>query len=288
MARKVDTGAWRVFRKDYIPPGGATTKERALWVDKNINHENGKEELGRLFGKTPFDFPKSVELVKKCVRLGTTNQNGDIVMDFFAGSCTTAQAVLELNREDGGNRHFIVVEMSEPSGNKKFPTLAEIGKERIRRVIAEMQKAETGKLELKTSEPQDLGFRVFRLGESNYKQWTGVDEKDPEAYAKTMKLFVDPLVPGWNADNVIWEVAVKEGYGLNARIKKLDVKSNTVFRVTDPDKAQSFYVCLDATLKDVTLKNLSPKPDDLFVCLDTALSDATAANLALQCRLKTI
>ena len=115
LARQVNTGAWRVFRKDYLPPEGATTKEKALWPDKEINHENGKEELGRLFGRTPFDFPKSVALMRKCIAPGASTSEEDIILDFFAGSCSTAQAVLELNREDGGNRRFIMVQLPEPT-----------------------------------------------------------------------------------------------------------------------------------------------------------------------------
>jgi len=110
VGKKVSTGSWRIYRKDYIPDGGATTMEKTLWLDNSINHENGKEELGRIFGKTPFSFPKSVELIKKCLRIGTKNNTNDIILDFFAGSGTTAQAVIELNREDYGNRQYILCE----------------------------------------------------------------------------------------------------------------------------------------------------------------------------------
>lgn len=110
IGRKTSTGKWRVYRKDYIPIGGAYTKEKSLWIDKNINHENGKEELGKLFGKTPFSFPKSVDLIKKCLRIGTTFDENHIILDFHAGSGTTAQAVIELNQEDNGNRKYILCE----------------------------------------------------------------------------------------------------------------------------------------------------------------------------------
>lgn len=257
---------------------------------------DGTAELKELFGgKSPFEFPKPVSLIKHLLRVAGTEET-DLVVDFFAGSCTTAQAVLELNREDDGNRHFIMVQLPEPvpedSPARKagYKTISEIGKERIRRVIEKMRKENDDKLDLKTREmPEDLGFEVFKLAESNYKPWTGVEEKEPDAYAKTMELFIDPLVSGWKPENVIWEVAIKEGYGLNARVELVSgLKGNTVYRVIDPDKGQSFRICLDDALKPATLKVLNLRKDDLFICRDAALDDEGTANLALQCRLKTI
>jgi len=110
---KTSTGVYRIFRKDYLVNGVAFTKEKALWLDKSINHENGKEELGRLFGKTPFAFPKSVDLIKKILRISTQSDKNHIILDFHAGSGTTAQAVLELNKEDNGNRQFIMCEQMD-------------------------------------------------------------------------------------------------------------------------------------------------------------------------------
>lgn len=126
-ARKASTGVWRIFRKDYIPAEGAFTKEKALWLDKTINHENGKEELGRLFGSSPFAFPKSVELIKKILRISTRSDGRQIVLDFHAGSGTTAHAVLELNKEDGGNRKFILCEQMD--------YVETVTTERVRKVI---------------------------------------------------------------------------------------------------------------------------------------------------------
>ena len=257
-----------------------------------VYNTQGTKELKELFdGRDVMDFPKPVDYIKLLIQQGTDPDGDDIVLDFFAGSCTTAQAVLEQNREDGGNRRFIMVQLPEPTGNKDYATIADIGKERIRRVIAKMKKESAGKLDLKDREtPEDLGFKVFKLAESNYKQWTGVPaDGSPAAYAAQVGMFADPLVDGWKPENVIYEVAVKEGYGLNCRIESVgSVKKNTVHRVTDPDKEQSFYICLDDKVRLDALKPLELKRDDLFICRDRALDDDAAANLALQCRLKTI
>ena len=131
VGKLVRKNEWRIYRKDYLPESGSTTKERALWTDKEINHEIGKEILNQVFGKAPFEYPKSPYLISKAIRLASDKDA--IILDSFAGSGTTAHAVLELNKEDGGNRKFILVEC-EDYANK-------ITAERVRRVIKGVPKA---------------------------------------------------------------------------------------------------------------------------------------------------
>src|SRR5205823_4454632 len=150
---------------------------------KEFNSERGSEQFIELgFDKSDFQRPKPVGLLKHILELGTTPKSGDIVLDFFAGSCTTAQAVLELNREDDGNRRYIMAQLPEVIDEKKYPkaasefhTVANVGKERIRRVITKMKLEDESKLSLTTREDQeDLGFRVFKLAPSNYKIWKSI------------------------------------------------------------------------------------------------------------------
>jgi len=255
----------------------------------------GTRQLKDIFdGKEVLDFPKPVEYMKLIIQQGTTIDGDDLVLDFFAGSCTTAQAVLELNREDGGNRRFIMVQLPEPTGNPEFSTIADIGKERIRRVVARLKQAQVGKLDLSTREtPEDLGFRVFKLAPSRFRPWKAPEEPNPEAWTRQMEMFTDPLTPDWQPRDLLWEVALKEGYGLNARVEAMTAAAgapltNAVYRVADPDREQSFLICLDETLHPDTIRTLDLSRDDLFICRDAALTDELAANLALQCRLKTI
>lgn len=260
-------------------------------------NEDANEEMKTIFGREGIiEYPKPTSLIKYLVNSTTYWSEDGIILDFFAGSCTTAEAVFQLNHEDGGNRRFIMVQLPEPTPEDStarkagFKTISEIGKERIRRAIKKLKKIDEGKLDLNTRETEeDLGFKVFELEESNYKLWKGVEEKDPNVYAKTMELFIDPLVQDWKPENLIWEVAIKEGYVLNARIELVSgINGNAVYRVTDSDNEQSFRICLDDTLKPATLKPLNLRKDDLFICRDAAMDDEVAANLALQCRLKTI
>lgn len=276
---------WQVYVKQLYDEL-ATKPPSTIWLHTEVGHNHeGVEELKNYLGNSVFDNPKPTRLVKRMLQLCTSsNEDGEIILDFFSGSGTTSQAVLELNREDGGNRKFILVQLPEPTENKESPTIAEIGKERIRRVIKKMKKEREGQLKL--DKPEDLGFKVFKLRESNYKQWEGAIEKDPKAYAKQMEMLADPLVKGWKEEDVLYEAALKEGYGLNIKLE--ETKAKGVQKVSDPDKDQAFYICLADKIKLKDVKPLELKKDDLFICRDIALDDETAANLSLQCRLKTI
>lgn len=269
--------------------------------------------LRKLFGAKVFDNPKDHEILAKIIRYCTSSREHDIILDFFGGSCATAEAVLSLNREDKGNRRFIMVQLPETTPAKSearkagYRTVSDLGKERIRRVIAELRKSTAGKLDLDSrGQTEDLGFRVFKLAESIFKRWDDPEEKDAVAYAGQIEMFSDPLVPGWKPKDLIWEVALKEGFGLNTRIEVFqgagegkkgkgakgsepaEGKGNMRYRVVDPDKGQSFVICLDDKVGRDALAGLDLKKDAVFVCRDCALDDETASNLAAQCVLKTI
>lgn len=127
VARRTRTGAWRVFRKDRLHSeegAVATTKAKSIWIDKEINNENGKELVGDLFGKAVFDFPKPVALVERCAEIGMAKDGWFI--DFFAGSGTSGHAVVNLNRRDGGTRRFALVEMGDYFDTVLVPRLKKV------------------------------------------------------------------------------------------------------------------------------------------------------------------
>jgi len=249
---------------------------------------DGTRTIEELFGEKVIQFPKPVAVPRKLGEQMTSATEGDIVLDFFAGSCTTAQAVLEMNHADGGNRRFICVQLPEPTENKRFSTIAEIGEERIRRVIGKLAKETQPSLGEREA-PEDLGFKVFKLSKPNIQQWPEGEDRDPEAYAQKLALFNDPLVAGWKPENVIWEVALREGFGLNTHFASRDLgNGNKVYDVLDGDTGQKFIICLDDKIPIDLAKHCELTLDDLFICRDVALDDSAAANLALQCRLKTI
>jgi adenine-specific DNA-methyltransferase len=250
----------------------------------------GTQEIRDLFGADVFDFPKPLELVKVLVEQGSSDD--DIILDFFAGSCPTAQAVLELNREDGNARRFVMVQLPEPTADNSparkagYNTIAELGKERIRRVIARMQEGdEDGQLSLDLQPDQDLGFKVFKLTPSTFREWEPPESEEDEVLGEQLSLFDRGLKEDADPRHVIYEVILKLGYSLNAQIEPLELEGNRVYKVTD-DRA--FYICLDDELETATLDALPLDKLTTFVCLDTALDDSQKVNLAMGCLLKVI
>jgi adenine-specific DNA-methyltransferase len=195
---------------------------------------NGTKEFSELFEGRYFAFPKPVKLIKKLITQSTLEQ--DIILDFFAGSSTTAQAVLELNKEDSGKRKFILAQLPEPCDENSeafkagYNTIADISKERIRRVIAKFnketeaeKKKKEGELQLTPETTQannDLGFKVFKLAPSNFKIWRGNDIS-AENLERQLDAFTNPVREGSEKENMLFELMLKAGYLLTDKLIKL-------------------------------------------------------------------
>lgn len=143
ISRASENNAWDIFRKDYLYDASGTektTKVKTIWLEKESNYQNAKNEIKELFGNSEiFDFPKPTYIIKKLAMMITNIEEQDIVLDFFSGSATTAQAIMQLNAADGYNRHFILVQLPETCKENTqafkagYKNICEIGKERIRR-----------------------------------------------------------------------------------------------------------------------------------------------------------
>ncbi|MEI6441720.1 MAG: site-specific DNA-methyltransferase [Nostocales cyanobacterium ELA583] len=285
IAKRKKDGSYSIYEK-YRK---TTYSPKSIWDDNSFLNETGTIELRNLGIEGVFDFPKPLNLIKQSINLSC--EDNDIILDFFSGSSTTGQAVLELNHEDGGNRKFILVQLPQKTNNPQFPTIADISKERIRRSIQKIKSSENGKLPLQNREtPEDLGFKVLKLSKSNYRQSAELpSDTEPKAYIEQLELFNDPLVDGWEPENVRYEVMLKQGYSLTSRIEEVtEIESATIYKITDEDKRQHFYISLDNQFHFETARTLKLTKNDLLVCRDMAIDDTTAANLVLQCRLKTI
>ena len=275
--RKSQKGKWLVEYKRYLNESSGRVP-RGLLTDVEKN-SHGRAQLRELLNADGiFTNPKPVGLLKHLLQFSTNRDS--LVLDFFAGSCTTAEAVLELNQEDSGTRQFIMVQLPERTPEKSaarkagFQTIAEIGKERIRRVCQNLS--------------GDVGFRVFELAASNYRTEAEIIAEDAQKYIAQLENAIDALCDGWRVEDVLYEIALKEGYPLDSTIEEVaGLQTNTIFRIVAPDGMQTFHVCLDEELAETDIERLRLSKDSVFICRDIALTDTLAANLALQCRLKT-
>ncbi len=266
-------------------------------VPDGITTSDGTAEIEDIFGIRIMDYPKPTELMSYLIKIAL-NTN-DIILDFFAGSGTTGHAVWDLNKEDGGNRKFILVQLDEEVKDeeikKEFPTVADICIERLSRVSEKYKKEVEGQL---IDNNQDFGFKVFRLDKSNFNlkdEFEIENRKDVEElkkkYLEWLGIFVDqPLVSGWQKIDVIYEVMLKEGLNLNSQIEKMKIKDDEFYYVKDNEQNLDFYISLQYKFAPDTIEEIrtSKYKGKMFVFLDNALTDSDKINLITFVRLKVI
>lgn len=218
---------------------------------KEVGHtDSAMKEFFEIMGKdAAFETPKPSTLIKHLMHI--VLKENDIVLDFFSGTSTTGSALFEFNFDKKTTHTFINVQLNQVvEGSARFRTISDISKERIRRAgkkIGEEIQAEIRKIkgeitklqgelpteETKTEieklkgkivnlEAQDLGFKVLKLEDSNFKQWKQIEGKDAKALAEQMKLFVDPVAEHATIENMVYELLLKSGKDLNSQIEKND------------------------------------------------------------------
>jgi len=299
VKRKIGIEEYDVFEKDYLETdtGVKGTKYKSIWINKNFNYEKGTELIRELFGKKVYDFPKPLEYIKEIIKLSTDKNS--LILDFFAGSGTTGHAVWDLNKEDNGNRKFILVQLDEEVKDeeikKDFPTVADICIERLKRVSERYRKENENNL-LKNE--QDFGYKVFKLDKSNFNlkdefEFDPSENKEElkKKYLEWLNMWVDEaLLPGWREIDVLYEVMLKEGLSLNSKLKKIKIKDNEFYYVKDEEQNLDFYISLENKFSPETIEEIrTPKfKGKMFVFLDKALTDNDKINLSAFVRLKVI
>ena len=198
-----------------------------------------------------------------------TNHDGDIVLDFFAGSGTTAQAVLQQNSEDGVQRKFILVQLPENTGRTDYRTISDIAKERVRRVVKKLNDSDENQLALEPNKRQDRGFKVFKLQSSNFRAWNAEQPKDDAEFAKQLSMHVEHLVAGRAQEDVLYELLLKSGFPLDTRIEKVALAEMVVFSVADG----AMLICLEKKLTPEVIKAMAEKKPERVICLDAGFAD---------------
>ncbi len=257
------------------------------FIENKFSNDNSKKEFDKIFDDKIFDYPKPVKLIKSLAFL-TTN-NDDVILDFFAGSGTTAHAVMDLNAEDQGNRKYICVQLDEEvdekseAGKAGYKNIAEIARERIRRAgdkILENKQKELTKRE----KPLDIGFRSFKVSNSNYRKWEEGDfDMFEEKLLEQAKLFMDkPLIDNYKEINVVFEIIVKEGFALSSKISHKD----DVWEIKDNNR--KMIIDFGKKINPEKVEKLNLNENDIFVCFDSALNDSDKVNLTKSINLKVV
>ena len=260
------------------------------------NTAAGTQEVRDLFGAAIFDFPKPAGLLNVLVEQGTECNSNDIVLDFFAGSGTTAQAVMELNREDNGNRTFILVQLPEKTENPQFPTIAHITRERVQRVIQKLARGDAENAEKTAKEPglpfpansappceTDFGFRAFKLSSSNFKIWDADHAPaTADALAEQLKLYADNVERLRDQQDILYELILKTGKPLSSRIDCLEIEGSPVYSVSEGQ----LLICLENPIKHEVLRGMMACKPSQILCLDTAFGgdDALKTNTVLEAK----
>lgn len=281
-----------------------------IWKHTEVDHSQGAtQKLAKLFdGKKFFDYPKSVELIKRCLQL--YSDSDCYIIDFFSGSATTAHAVMQLNAEDGGHRKFIMVQLPEKTDEKSeafkagYKNICEIGKERIRRAgkkikaqlmaegketrdIAE-KKAQgnavaTSKTywidspEYKSANKQmasdlDTGFRVLKLDSTNMKE---VYYNPAEITIDTIMGTVDNIKEDRTPEDLLFQVMLDLGVLLSSKIEQSTIGGKTVFNVED----SYLIACFDDNVTDEVITAIAKQKPYYFVMRDSSMAnDSVATN----------
>jgi adenine-specific DNA-methyltransferase len=249
-------------------------KQSGFNAPKNIhNFTVGTLEIKDIFdGQKIFDYPKGTKFLKYLIGLGTSEN--DIVLDFFAGSGTTAHAILDLNKEVGSNRKFICVQLPELLDKQSdqfkagYKTIADISKARITKVIQRIDSDEPKNqktLTDKESSKMDLGFKVFKLDKSNFKIW----DNEPSTLQTSLTDHVEQIKKSANPEEVLYEVLLKDGFELTTNVKKTKIKDKDVFSIEN----DLLLVCLDEKLDLNLFKEMKKLNPHVVIVLDKGFKD---------------
>lgn len=259
--------------KRYLTDVQQGRKVDTLWLSNEVGHnQESKREVKALFdGISFFDTPKPVRLLKRI--LDITCKEDDVILDFFAGSATTAHAIMQLNSEDGVNRKFIMVQLSEECDKKSeayragYKTIAEISKERIRRAGAKILEGECHK-----DWNKDVGFRVLKVDTSNMAD---VYYSPDQVSQGSLDLLVDNIKADRTDEDLLFQVLLDWGVDLTLPIKKETIQGKPVFFVDD----DALVACFDLRINEALIKELAIKEPLRVVFRDDGFeSDAVKIN----------
>jgi adenine-specific DNA-methyltransferase len=272
-------------------------KDREKQVPFSVFYQDGRastKRLRNLMGGDYFEHPKDELILKEFFEFCTDKE--DIILDFFGGSGTTGHAVMELNKEDNGNRKFILVQIPEPTqenslaykaGYKKISDITIDRNKRVVEAIIEEKKNQQPDL-FNNGHKEDaikgLGFKVFKLTKSNFPrvEFAPDTQKTTEENIELLKKYIRDkeaqLITAFNRDELVTEILIKNGFTLNYTLnKQKEFKKNEIFFATDGEKET--LICLDISIDMETVEYFKKHNTQKFICLERALDTTKKWNL---------
>lgn len=268
-----ETTYWNVFTKTYL--NDVISKSTATpnnFIENHIN-QNASHELKKL--EIPFDFAKPTSLIKflcETCRVG----KDDTILDFFSGSATTADAIMQLNSSDNGNRRFIMIQIPQETDKNSdaykagYKTICEIGKERIRRAgkkIVEENKDKEG------IEDLDIGFKVFKLDTTNIKEWDDTIINTDEIKWNVEEL-INPIKDERSQEDVIYEILLKYGVDLTMPIEEIEIMGSKVYSVG----FGYLMICLEKDISLDLIEAIGEQKPNRVVLYDNGLDNESKTN----------
>jgi adenine-specific DNA-methyltransferase len=236
-----------------------------LWNYKETGTiDDGTKIVDALIGKDVFDYPKPPSLIRRMLGM-VCKDDGDIVLDFFAGSGTTGHAVLEQN-EDGVRRSFVLVQLPEPADKGPFQTISEITRARVKAVIENLRSAPS----TLTSNERELGFRAFKLAPSNFIPWDGTASNDAAQLAKQLQLGIEHTRDDRTPDDLLYEILLKS-WGepaLSLKVAEETIEGLRVFSVANG----LFFICLEETVSLEFIRAVASRKPDRVVMRESAFA----------------
>lgn len=262
------------FRPNHIKAGGEIKKMKNILSSTHYNcetNEDGTEQIISLFGSEVFDTPKPIKLIKLLTQAITYSKQDAIILDFFAGSATTAHAVMELNNEDSGKRKFIIIQLPEETTKDTeayragFKNISEIGKERIRRAGTRIKK-KSGLL----AKNLDTGFRVLKVDNTNMEDVYYT----PGSYQQNfLNSLADNIKPDRSAEDLLFQVMLDLGILLSSSIQEILVGGKKVYNVADG----YLLACFDNNVNSETVTEIAKREPYYAIFRDSSMSDDSVA-----------
>ena len=278
-----------LYQKYFKTTAETTRRTATTWWDDGGLISTATSKLKQLMGKASFDTPKPLELIERMLKMLTFNDNHSIILDFFAGSSTTAHAVMNINSEYGGSRKFIMIQLPEKVNEKSeafesgYRNICEIGIQRIDiagdKIKEEIeQKNKKLKLGEEPKKVPDIGFKVFKLDSSNIKKWNANTENLEEQLQQSIL----NQVAGRSELDVVYEIMLKCGLDLTYPIEEIKVENKTLYSVG----AGAMFICMDDNItqsiadKIISIKEENEIEEPVTVFKDNGfVDDSTKTNI---------